>query len=582
MATAAFRSTSGRSSIGSRGGVGAARDAGSSTRGGQPHRRSRSLSRHSSRFPPPPPEPDDFPTPRGRFVNKLRGAGFPEISLDDIADEFFRARAESDEDSEPSAARSRPLSSVSSYRMETESSRRRGRSVSRPPDRHAAPTKGVSDNVLRRRRSVSVDRHRCSNSENDVDSHSASTQVKSRIYGNGKLQEPSSHRSVKNGDCLKRSGSQKDFFYSHDSYSSHSSSLTDDEARDFCSRRCGVEKTNQAVYAPEKGENPIGDEEDFGLYEVMRKEVRHAVKEIRTELEKVMVKNEPSTIVSGDGVQPKSSEVLQAIAEIRRNYTTELEQSEKRKQDLLAELALEEERGQELSKIVKELLPSPKNSAVPERQSRSRRRNHDRTRMSKHLTEEAEKYFEDFLFNVEDTDISSFDGERSDTSSNIRDPGLHNSAAETHESVPGAAAGPVDKDGVLLPWLKWETSSGPSPCKSKAGFPVSSGNNLSAAALPKQEASTDFNSCNQIASSYGSWSPEGTESSSIVSRDRSISKFGVGNHVSMSSDGRTTRSSFYMDEYVNLKQYEDLLFERLEQRQRIESGSMILCGRLLT
>ncbi|CAL9061938.1 unnamed protein product [Musa banksii] len=506
MATAAFRSTSGRSSIGSRGGGGAARDAGSSTRGGQPHRRSRSLSRHSSRFPPPPPEPDDFPTPRGRFVNKLRGAGFPEISLDDIADEFFRARAESDEDSEPSAARSRPLSSVSSYRMETESSRRRGRSVSRPPDRHAAPTKGVSDNVLRRQRSVSVDRHRCSNSENDVDSHSASTQVKSRIYGNGKLQEPSSHRSVKNGDFLKRSGSQKDFFYSHDSYSSHSSSLTEDEARDFCSRRCGVEKTNQAVYAPEK----------------------------------------------------------------------------KRKQDLLAELALEEERGQELSKIVKELLPSPKNSAVPERQSRSRRRNHDRTRMSKHLTEEAEKYFEDFLFNVEDTDISSFDGERSDTSSNIRDPGLHNSAAETHESVPGAAAGPVDKDGVLLPWLKWETSSGPSPCKSKAGFPVSSGNNLSAAALPKQEASTDFNSCNQIASSYGSWSPEGTESSSIVSRDRSISKFGVGNHVSMSSDGRTTRSSFYMDEYVNLKQYEDLLFERLEQRQRIESGSMILCGRLLT
>lgn len=40
-----------------------------------------------------------------------------------------------------------------------------------------------------------------------------------------------------------------------------------------------------------------------------------------------MVKNEPSTIVSGDGVQPKSSEVLQAIAEIRRNYTTELEQA---------------------------------------------------------------------------------------------------------------------------------------------------------------------------------------------------------------------------------------------------------------
>ncbi|RRT71875.1 hypothetical protein B296_00018439 [Ensete ventricosum] len=217
MATAAFRSTSGRSSIGSRGGGGAGRDAGSSTRrGGEHHRRSRSLSRYSGRFPPPPPEPDDFPTPRGRFVNKLRGAGFPEISLDDIADEFFRARAESDEDSEPSAARSGPLSSVSSYRMETESSRRRGRSVSRPPDRQAAPTKGVPDSVLRRRRSVSVARHRCSNPEVPALPVFQSTLTKVAIF------------------------------------SSHSSSLTDDEARDFCSRRCGVEKTNQAVYTLEK------------------------------------------------------------------------------------------------------------------------------------------------------------------------------------------------------------------------------------------------------------------------------------------------------------------------------------------
>lgn len=34
---------------------------------------------------------------------------------------------------------------------------------------------------------------------------------------------------------------------------------------------------------------------------------------------------------------------------------------------------MEEERGQEISKIVKELLPSPKISAVSERQSQSRR-----------------------------------------------------------------------------------------------------------------------------------------------------------------------------------------------------------------
>lgn len=48
-------------------------------------------------------------------------------------------------------------------------------------------------------------------------------------------------------------------------------------------------------------------------------------------------------------------------------------QSEKRKQDLLSEMVLEEQRSRELSKIVKELLPDQKNSVHAERPSQSRR-----------------------------------------------------------------------------------------------------------------------------------------------------------------------------------------------------------------
>ncbi|CAL9071066.1 unnamed protein product [Musa textilis] len=507
MTTATFRSATGRSSIGGRAAARSARDTGSSGGGGPP-RRSRSLSRLS----PSQPEAEDFPTPPGRFVNRARGCVFPEISLDDVVDEFFRARAESEEeeDSEPSDARSRRGSSVTSYPIKTKPSGRRGRSVTRPPHCQTAPPKGVSNSVLRRRRSVSVARHRCSDSENDMDSLSSSTQVKSRISDSGILQQPSSHRPVNNVDVLKRTTSHKDFFHSHDSYSSHSSSLTDVEAGDFHSRKHGVEKTIQAIYAQEKGENPIGDDEGIGLYEVVRKE------------------------------------------------------SEKRKQDLLAELTMEEERGQELSKIVKELLPSPKISAVPERQSQSRRRSKDRTRLSKRLTEEAEKYFEDFLFNVEDTDLSSFDEERSDASSIVRDPGLRNSVAGTYETVLKTAALPTDGDGVVLPWLGWETSVGPSsPCKSK-------------------EAGAGFSNCDQIASSFGSRSFDGYDSSSVVSSDPSGSKFGAETHQGNCCNSRTTSSSFDMDEYLNLKQSEDILCERLRQRRRIESGSMILCGRFST
>ncbi|THU59219.1 hypothetical protein C4D60_Mb03t22660 [Musa balbisiana] len=458
MTTAAFRSATGRSSIGGRAAACSARDAGSSGSGGPP-RRSRSLSRFSGRFPPSQPEAEDFPTPPGRFVNQARGCVFPEISLDDVVDEFFRARAESEEEeeSEPSDLRSRRRSSVTSYPKRTESSGRRGRSVTRPPQCQTAPPKGLSNSVLRRRRSVSVARHRCSDSE-----------------------------------C-------------------YSSSLTDAEPGDFHSRKHGVEKTIQAVYAQEKGENPIGDDDGIGLYEVVRKE------------------------------------------------------SEKRKQDLLAELAMEEERGQEISKIVKELLPSPKISAVSERQSQSRRRSKDRTRLSKCLTEEAEKYFEDFLFNVEDTDISSFDEERSDASSIVRDPGLRNSVAGTDERLLKTAPLPADGDGVVLPWLEWETSVAPSsPCKSKFLL-------IYYASTIVREASAGFSNCYQIASNFGSRSFDGTDSSSVVSSDPSRSKFGAENHLANSYNSRTTASSFDMEEYLILKQSEDILCERLRQRRRIES-----------
>lgn len=86
-------------------------------------------------------------------------------------------------------------------------------------------------------------------------------------------------------------------------------------------------------------------------------------------------------------------------------------------------------------------------------------RSKDRSRMSMRLTEEAEKYIEDFISNVEDTDISSVDGERSDASSSIG--GLIK--PETFNSPPVPRSLPVLTDGVTLPWLQWETNNDASP-----------------------------------------------------------------------------------------------------------------------
>ena len=85
--------------------------------------------------------------------------------------------------------------------------------------------------------------------------------------------------------------------------------------------------------------------------------------------------------------------------------------------------------------------------------------------MSRQLTEEAEKYIEDFISNVEDTDISSLDGDRSDTSSSIG--GI--TKTPTFQSPAVFKSVPVEMDGVMLPWLQWETSNDDSPlsCKNK-------------------------------------------------------------------------------------------------------------------
>jgi hypothetical protein len=90
--------------------------------------------------------------------------------------------------------------------------------------------------------------------------------------------------------------------------------------------------------------------------------------------------------------------------------------------------------------------------------------------MSNRLTEEAGKYIEDFISNIEDTDISSLDGEKSDTSSSFG--GIVKS--ETFRSPVAFNPLPVEMDGVVLPWLDWEASNDVTPpsCKSKAEPPI--------------------------------------------------------------------------------------------------------------
>ncbi|KAI4365973.1 hypothetical protein MLD38_021905 [Melastoma candidum] len=555
MATSAFRSTTKRTPIASSTSSTTTNDSFSSSNRDSAVRRSRSLSRFSRRLTIG--NDDSFvdDPPRGRFVNTVRGSCFPEITLDDLAIDFFGSARDA------GRSQSGRLSDVSPSSSAVNNSRR-GRSVSRKSSTSSYNGGGGSTNseIARRRRSVSVVRCPISDSESDVDNlHKSAGRASSVVSSRASSQKPVFRKPKvsKDAQSLRRSNSQKDF-KPYDDYSSHYSVLTDEEAKDVDSGKGAKERTIRAVYA-QKAEHPIGEDMNAGLYQAIRKELRNAVEQMRMDLEQVILKNNPS-LANGGQLHLDDTDVLRAVSSIRRNYTNKLQQSERCKQDLLAELLLEEERGRDISKIMTDL--PAKSKANGQEKPRSRKRSNDRCRMSKRLSEEAEKYIQDFISNVEDTDISSLDGERSDTSSIIGGVLKLDNVRVTADRQP-----PAEMDGVVLPWLQWETSEDVSTTPSCKQTTLRS--------PPTGKSSYAWNAIKDSSSSLGSCSPGTASGPTAAERYSGILSLEMGK-----SDGVGQGGRFDMDEYVNGQSEEEFLVERWRLGKRIDSGGMIVCDQL--
>ncbi|KAK9069878.1 hypothetical protein SSX86_010274 [Deinandra increscens subsp. villosa] len=569
MATSAFKSTTRRAPIGT---SSPSTDDSPTSSSSAAHRRSRSLSRFSRPIPVEF-EPEVRPTPRRKFVNTVRGSDFPEISLDDLAIEFFSGKdngSELDDESvssrsgravrvkseiSPAASqrRSRSISRRPNGGGETASSQRRGRSVARRNGGDGGGSNAggeirvVANADSRRRRSVSVARRQISDAENDIDlAWSSASQPKSRSMNNAdnrvaSFQRPtaSSHRR------LTRSMSQAPQLRSHDGYSSQSSALTDDDLRDTRYGRNEIEKTIQAVYAQKKNDHPTGDDTNLGLREAMRKELRSAVNEIMIGLEQT-IERKPSALSVHDRLYSKHTD-----ATTRKNYTTKLKQLEKHKQDLSAERALEEQRIQDGFKIVREVLPESKSNANAQKVSHFRKRSNDKNRVSKRLNEEAEKYFEDFISNVEDTDFSSFDGERSDTSSSFVGTTTKQGDRALLTQNGNIVSNSVEMEGINLPWLKWDDSDGVPPTTPKTKL---------------WDPSQDLKMIQEHgsrSSSGSNWNPEHTTPNSTNAKSN------------RTEETKTPR--YDMRKYFELEKTEGLLFESWRERSIINSGGLFLC-----
>jgi signal recognition particle subunit SEC65 len=103
---------------------------------------------------------------------------------------------------------------------------------------------------------------------------------------------------------------------------------------------------------------------------------------------------------------PDSAELSPDITE----YTTKLKQSHERARKLRADLAVEEQREQELSRVLKGIVTTPNFTEAHKRRPR-RKSSVERLKVSKHLAEEAMNYFEECvsISTLDSTDFSSLE-----------------------------------------------------------------------------------------------------------------------------------------------------------------------------
>ncbi|XP_052192203.1 uncharacterized protein LOC127801280 isoform X3 [Diospyros lotus] len=312
-----------------------------------------------------------------------------------------------------------------------------------------------------------------------------------------------------------------------------------------------------------------------GIYETVRSEVRRAISDMQNDIENAMRRNNATANLSSsvadvppDLVNPGAVELL---LDIRREYARKLEESQERATKLRADLAVEEHRGQELNRILKELLPDPK---ISNRQkSRVGRKNSsERKKMSKRLTEEAMAYFDECV------SISTFDS--SDFSA-PEDLPLNLIGATTTVGGGGGGAASLAQGSPSI-WSSCSLNSHPNHKQESASCDLFVHSRLDSgltATSSSNEPSKNQASVGGNAAEWGrrlqfSYSHKPAKNVGLQEDVRNYVK-AIGKDDSNSD--KSTSIYFDLEEYLH-GQAECFLFDRVLFSNRTDSGSLHLCG----
>ncbi|KAL1346438.1 hypothetical protein AAHE18_08G188800 [Arachis hypogaea] len=285
------------------------------------------------------------------------------------------------------------------------------------------------------------------------------------------------------------------------------------------------------------------------VYETVRSEVRRAISEIQTDLESAIQRSNATAIAVTNIadippclVNPDAEEL---VFEIRREYAQKLEetlsymQSQERARNLRANLAVEEHCGQELDRILKEVLPYPKTPNV-QKSHPTRKNSIERRRMSKRLAEDAKAYFDECV------SLSTFDS--SDFSS--------------QDDPPVTSVGPpIPSDSYEC--LLQESAS--------HGQLISRNYDVSQLCTVIDTAGSPESSCK----SRFSFSQKSPESSGLADDIQQYIKMFEKNVLKSPN----MRSGYHdIREYSYQSPTESLLVDRVILKNRIEAGGLLLCS----
>lgn len=460
---------------------------------------------------------------------------------------------------------------------------RRGRSVTRNGGVGIGSNKGAGMEAARSLSSVgtaAARRNRSVSRRGDVTSESEAEQEGnlSKDFKNRRDWSVASSNTKKGGLVRSSSGvwSSQDSPFRHSDGSattlSCSKSANREDKASMASSLSGAEdKTIKAVCGKMKsvqGDNVEADTTTSSIYETVRSEVRRAISEIQNDLEIAIRRSKTTAIattniadIPPDLVNPDAVEL---VLDIRREYAIKLEQSLERARKLQADLAVEEHRGHELSRILKEILPDPKTPNVPKSRP-GRKTSIERRKMSKRLEEEAMNYFDECV------SLSTFDS--SDFSS-PEDPPFDLATPVGDSTLPQASLG-----ASATNFTKSSLNT-----KQESDIPGQFMNGDDASRLTASSDSKEPNldpvsqdSANSKRSQKFQFTFAG-KTTETFELQQDIKKYirTFEKHDVVSENNRS--NCYNMDEYNLQASAQSLLFDKVILKNRIESGSLLVCG----